>query len=290
MATTQLPTPVIGDKAHQPHTFRSPQREFGKSSVVKRSFQQQWFSRWPWLHYDEGQDRAFCFSCVVAYQNNQLQSAHCLEKTFISTGFSNWKDAIAKFTKHEGSHCHKDAILKTITLPATTNDVGELLSSQLAKERLERRKCLLKLLSNVRFLSRQGLAFRGDADESDSNFMQLIHLRSEDVLKLVDWIQQKTDKYTSGEMQNEMIKVMAVRVLRQIAEQLQKSLFITVMVDETTDVSNVEKVVICLRWVDENFEVQEKFVGFYDKATFVVLVLWLYMGPRWKGTLVISEG
>ena len=105
---------------------------------------------------------AFCFVCVVAYQKNLLQSAHCFEQAFISTGFSNWKDAIAKFSKHEVSRCHKDSVLKTITLPATTRDVGELLSSQIAKERMERRKCLLKLLSNARFLARQGLPFRGD--------------------------------------------------------------------------------------------------------------------------------
>ena len=65
-------------------------------------------------------------------------------------------------------------------------------------------------------------------------------------------------------MQNEMIKVMALCVLRKIAENLQISLFFTVMVDETTDVSNVEQVVICLRWVDENFEVQEEFVGLFE--------------------------
>ena len=149
-----------------------------------------------------------------------------MESTFISTGFSNWKDAVAKFSKHEGSRCHKDSILHTVTLPATTSDVSELLSTQLAKERLERRKCFLKVLSNFRFLSRQGLAFRSDADESDSNFMQLIHLHSEDNSKLVQWMQQKTDKYTFGEMQNEMIKVMASCVLRQITEQLQNSQFL----------------------------------------------------------------
>ena len=114
---------------------------------------------------------------------------------------------------------------------------------------------MLKLLSNARFLSRQGLAFRGDGDESDSNFMRLIYLRSEDNAKLVDWIKQKTDKYTSGDMQNEMVKVMALRVLREIAGSLQSASFFTVMVDETTDVSNVEQVVICLRWVSEKFEV-----------------------------------
>ena len=83
---------------------------------------------------------------------------------------------------------------KTITFPATTSDIGEMLSLQLARERLERRKYLLNLLSNARFLSRQGLAFRGDVDESDSNFMRLIYLRSEDNPKLVDWVHQKTDK------------------------------------------------------------------------------------------------
>ena len=48
----ELPTPLI-DKAHQPRNFQFPQREFGKTSIVKRSFQQQWFDCQPWLHYDE---------------------------------------------------------------------------------------------------------------------------------------------------------------------------------------------------------------------------------------------
>ena len=39
------------------------------------------------------------------------------------------------------------------------------------------------------------------------------------------------------------------------------------MVDETTDASNVEQVVICLRWVNENFEVQEEFVGLFEVAS-----------------------
>ena len=260
----QLSTPVIGSSANQPRQHRFPQREFGKTSVVKRSFQQQWFDRWPWLHYCEEKDLAFCFSCISVYQNNQLQAVHCLEKSFISTGFSNWKDTVAKFNKHEGSRCHKDAVLATVTLPAATRDISKLLSTQLAKERSERRKCFLKLLSNVRFLSRQGLAFRGDGNESDSNFMQL---HSEDDSRPSQWIMQKTDKYTSGEMQNEMIKVMALCVLRKISAVLQKCLFLTVMVDETTDVSNTEQVVICIRYVDEHFEVHEEFVGLFEVAS-----------------------
>jgi len=61
-------------------------------------------------------------------------------------------------------------------------------STQLAKDQSERRKCFLKLLSNVHFLSRQGLAFCGDGDESDHNFMLLIQLRSEDDSRLSQWV------------------------------------------------------------------------------------------------------
>ena len=133
-----------------------------KDIRVKCSFQQKWFDRGSWLHYNEDRELAFCCMCVVACQSNLLQSAHSLEQTFISTGVLNWKDATAKFSKHEGSRCQKDSMLKTITLPTTICDVGEVLSSQLAKEWLEGCKCLLKLLSNARFLTWQGLAFCGD--------------------------------------------------------------------------------------------------------------------------------
>ena len=72
---------------------------------------------------------------VLLLTRSHLHSIPCLEQTFISTGFSNWKDAIAKFTKHESSQCHKESVLKTVTLPATTSDVSEMLSSQIAVER-----------------------------------------------------------------------------------------------------------------------------------------------------------
>ena len=132
-----------------------------------------------------------------------------LEYTYISTGFANWKDFSVRLPAHEATSCHKTAVLKTITLPATTRDVGEMLSAAHARDRLERRQCFLKPLSNVRFLARQALPLRGDGDESDSNFMQLLKLRGEDDARVFDWL---TDKYTSADMQNEMIRVMARQV------------------------------------------------------------------------------
>ena len=52
-------------------------------------------------------------------------------------------------------------------------------------------------------------------------------------------------------------------MLRQVAVNLQGASFYTIMVDETTDISNDEQVVLCLRWVDDTFDVHEEFVGLY---------------------------
>lgn len=39
------------------------------------------------------------------------------------------------------------------------------------------------------------------------------------------------------------------------------------MADEVTDSSNQEQVAICFRWIDENFEPHEDFVGLYKVDT-----------------------
>ena len=87
------------------------------------------------------------------------------------------------------SNCHKEAVLKVVELPAATKDVGETLPDQHSRDRLDCRQCFLKLLSSARFLACQGIPFRGH-DDSNSHFVQLIHLRGEDDERLASWIQK----------------------------------------------------------------------------------------------------
>ena len=49
---------------------------------------------------------------------------------------------------------------------------------------------------------------------------------------MLEWLQRKCNKYTSREIQNNLLKIMAVSVLRSIAGQLQKSPFLTVSNDQ----------------------------------------------------------
>ena len=126
-----------------------------------------------------------------------------------------------------------------------------MLSLQLAEEWLERRKCLLNLLySNAHFLAWQGLLFcRDDEECRDFNFVWLIYLCAKDDHKIVDLTHCKTDKYTSD--------VTALCGLQQIATSLQSASFFTVMADGTTDMSNVEQVVVCLRWVNKSSKLRK---------------------------------
>ena len=56
---------------------------------------------------------------------------------------------------------------------------------------------------------------------------------------------------------------MALYMLRQIIKSLEQTPFITLMVDETTDISNKEQTVFCLHLVDYEFEVHEEFIGLH---------------------------
>ena len=65
-------------------------------------------------------------------------------------------------------------------------------------------------------------------------------------------------------IQNEMMKKMALKVLTEVAQNIQSADFYSLMSDEATDVSNVLQLVICLRWVDCDFVAYEEFIGFKD--------------------------
>ena len=91
----------------------------------------------------------------------------------------------------------------------------------------------MKTLSNVWFLAQQALPLSGDK-AGEIKFNQLYYLQAEDKPFLSYWVKQKGDKYTSKDIQNEMMKVMALQVLWEIAAEIRSTDFFTVMVDEVT--------------------------------------------------------
>ena len=96
-----------------------------------------------------------------------------MDTVFSTSGFFNWKKALDKFSKHDQSACHCDALSMVAAASTETMNVGTQLSAEYTEHKALNRKCLFAIMSNIRFLARQGLALRGahyDADmTSDSN-------------------------------------------------------------------------------------------------------------------------
>ncbi len=93
--------------------------------------------------------------------------------------------------RHELSSSYKEAVEVTITLPASTGNIAEILSREVMKENEQNRSMLLKIISSIRILARQGLPLRGDGKEEDGNFMQVLKLKGEDDPLINDWFEKK---------------------------------------------------------------------------------------------------
>lgn len=64
-------------------------------------------------------------------------------------------------------------------------------------------------------------------------------------------------------VQNEVLEIMASAILRKIAHILAGKAF-SIMVDETTDISNTEQLVFCIRYVDCQLNSHEEFIGLHS--------------------------
>ena len=58
-----------------------------------------------------------------------------------------------------------------------------------------------------------------------------------------------------------MMQIMALRVLRELADDIQDINFYLIMCDEATDVKNVSELAVCLRWVDDELEAHDESIG-----------------------------
>ena len=55
-------------------------------------------------------------------------------------------------------------------------------------------------------------------------------------------------------------------VIRDILDDIKNSPFLSVMVDEATDKSNLEQLTLVIRWVSDDLSVSEEFLGMYSRS------------------------
>ena len=91
--------------------------------------------------------------------------------------------------------------------------------------------------------------------------MQLMMSKARNNSKLRAWLEKKKEKYTDHHIRSEILKIMALSILRDIAKNIESGVYYTIMADEKTDTANHQQFVLCLRWVDDDLNPHEEFIG-----------------------------
>ena len=132
---------------------------------------------------------------------------------------------------------------------------------QHADEQVKRREALLKQLSSLKYLVRQGTSIRGHKDD-EGNLIEMLKCRSEDVPVLTDWLNHSS--YKSHDIINELIQLMAHEVLQTLLHDVREAQWFSLIADETRDISGSEQLSVSLRWVDDTYTIHEDLVGLIE--------------------------
>ena len=92
--------------------------------------------------------------------------------------------------------------------------------------------------------------------------MMLLGTKDESIIAELD--RTIGNKYTRHGIQNKLLNIMSRHVLLSKLETIRKNVFFSIMADEYTDITNKEQFSFCIRTVDDNLEVKENFLGFYE--------------------------
>lgn len=253
---------TLPEEPHQPPVSCIPAQKLQNKTL---KFQKRWFNEFPWLHFDESIGGVLCHTCVSASQQKLSDLARCAEDTFLRSGFVNWKKGTEKFRNHEKSMAHKISF-ENLKLHKHQEGINAQLSTQLLHDQRQSRAALLKLITTLKYLAEQGLAIRGH-EASEGNFARLLQLRAEDDQNLKAWLSRKVS-FTSGKVQNEILKIMGNAVVRDICSDVNRmSTQFGLINDGTQDIAGNEQEAVCVRYVDNTFSVHEELLGLYNVSS-----------------------
>lgn len=239
-----------------------------KGKSFCRVFKPQIYERNNWICGCEITNKLFCFPCLLFAKES--------DGSWIKTGVSDLSHLTQKIKKHEESMVHKNSTLDLTMLGKT--DIREQLDN-VFRRNIERhndvvrknRYVLSKIIDCVKFCGEFELALRGH-DETTSSpnpgiFRGLINFTSalDGVLK--DHFNTATVfKGTSKSIQNDLLSCMLQVCREQILSEIATADFVSVIADETSDVSSKYQLVVVLRYVLLNGKPVERFWTFTNPS------------------------
>ena len=247
----------------QPTDLQFPTTNF---SGKTRSFNPRWFGQYRWLEYSVKNDAAYCFACRL-FGSSSIGNSRP-EKAFTSAGFRDWKHATGSYGKlftHNNSLSHKQAVVAWKQFKATsqTGSIAEQLWNN-RREIIEKNRHYIKTVAEILLLCcQQDVPLRGHDESITSlnkgNFKEFLSLVANHDPVVAEKLKRgpRNAIYTSPNIQNNIIHIMASIVREQIRTQIHKTGYYSILADETKDMSKQEQLSLVLRYIDHEHKDQD---------------------------------
>ena len=142
---------------YQPTESRELQLLQRKQGQRHCRFSPSWYSAYPWITVCTAKGKAYCVYCRYCSSKGLLQLAKKGgdDAAFVVAGFDNWKNVLEKFKQHSMSDLHKQALLSIEFMQQ--EDIQSSINRQAATLHKSRQQMLIKQLSSLKYLLRQGM-------------------------------------------------------------------------------------------------------------------------------------
>lgn len=231
----------------------------------QRSFNSRWYTDYPFIEYSVQNDTVYCFPCRFF-----PSLSHKAETTFTVKGMRDWKKIRSK---HSHSDCHKHSMSIWVGYKQARihGSVSDQLSSERAKTIQENRQYLKSICQVAVLCARQDIGLRGhckhEGSSNKGNFLEILDLVASENSFLKKRMQDAPHnaKYASKSTQNDLLHAAAKVIIEGVTDEIKKAQFFSIRADETHDVSRVEQLSLCFRYVHpEDHTIKERFLGFTD--------------------------
>ncbi|XP_025702776.1 uncharacterized protein LOC107488348 [Arachis duranensis] len=194
----------------------------------------------------------------------------------------SFPNKVSKLLNHIGkgpNSFHHRATKSCDDLMKQSQHVDTLMKRQTSEEIKNNRRRLGASIDCIRWLTFQGCAYRGHDESSSSynrgNFIELLKFLgsyNSSVQKLVLENAPRFAKYTSSDVQKEILHVLATMVRNSIRKDIGDAKF-CIIIDEARDESKEEQMAIVLRFVDVDGFVRERFFDLVHVSDTTALTL-----------------
>ncbi|XP_067249008.1 zinc finger MYM-type protein 1-like isoform X2 [Chanodichthys erythropterus] len=238
------------------------QQSNNRGRAYTRGFTTTSYGKWSWLTGCDVSHAFFCFPCLL------FQSPGT-ETPWATTGVRDLKHLSEKCKRHESSRSHLDNAMRLqifgkVSLAEQLGENYRIGIRRHNEEVIKNRHILSRIIDCVKFCGAFELALHGHDERESSDDPGIFRGLVDFVASLDGVLKEHLEKFkgTSKIMQDELLECMLSVAKEHIIKEAQNSDFLSIQVDETTEIATQCQFVLVLRYIDAKSNVQERFFEF----------------------------